>query len=246
MAAAEEHYGCSIAASGNDSGLAGVPLENGGGDGTANTHWDKRIAMDEFMTGTSSGSPKYSKLTLALLEDSGWYMANTDAATDWEWGRDKGCDFIEQRCEPGNWPDERYICDDTQDGTRFCTFDRNARGDCDLTEYSETSLDEEYRYFGDANYIAGRDALADYCPIIYPYENGDCRDRSNVSPTSDGAYGAHFDPTSACFVSSLIGNDYQPLKDDDVRCYSRGCDSVGDLWVHGTCAHVGGCCCSWR
>ena len=40
-----------------------------GGDGTALTHWEKRLFQNEAMTGTvNTDSPVYSRLTLALME----------------------------------------------------------------------------------------------------------------------------------------------------------------------------------
>lgn len=48
-----------------------------GGDGTALTHWEKRIFQDEAMTGTvHTKDPAYSRITFALLEDTGWYKPN--------------------------------------------------------------------------------------------------------------------------------------------------------------------------
>ena len=78
-----DHFNCPT--------LEGAELEDQGGDGTALTHWEKRLFqveiflyMDyeifsvvlqvEAMTGTvNTAEPVYSRLTLALLEDSGWY-----------------------------------------------------------------------------------------------------------------------------------------------------------------------------
>jgi leishmanolysin len=43
-------------------------LENEGGAGTIRTHWEKRIATEEFMTGSMGVTdPGYSVLTLALF-----------------------------------------------------------------------------------------------------------------------------------------------------------------------------------
>jgi leishmanolysin-like peptidase len=40
-----------------------------GGDGTALTHWEKRVFQNEAMTGTvNTDNPVYSRLTLALME----------------------------------------------------------------------------------------------------------------------------------------------------------------------------------
>ena len=55
--------------------LEGAELEDQGGDGTAFTHWEKRIFQNEAMTGTvHTAKPVYTRLTFALLEDSGWYI----------------------------------------------------------------------------------------------------------------------------------------------------------------------------
>ena len=66
----------------NCSDLEGAELEDQGGDGTALTHWEKRIFQNEAMTGTvHTENPVYSRLTIALLEDSGWYLPNYDLAS---------------------------------------------------------------------------------------------------------------------------------------------------------------------
>ena len=66
----------------NCSDLEGAELEGQGGDGTALTHWEKRIFQNEAMTGTvHTENPVYSRLTFALLEDSGWYLPNYDLAS---------------------------------------------------------------------------------------------------------------------------------------------------------------------
>jgi hypothetical protein len=62
--AAREHFGCPT--------LEGLELEDYGGAGTQGSHWERRLMMNEYMTGYSSYAPVKSKLTLALLEDSGW------------------------------------------------------------------------------------------------------------------------------------------------------------------------------
>lgn len=58
--------------------LEGAELEDQGGDGTALTHWEKRIFQDEAMTGTvHTKNPSYSRLTFALLEDTGIKLKNS-------------------------------------------------------------------------------------------------------------------------------------------------------------------------
>ena len=60
-----------------------------------------------------------SNISLALFEDSGWYMPNYELAEDMWWGKDRGCDFIHhKRCPPGD-PDSNRTGE-------FCTFTDSA------------------------------------------------------------------------------------------------------------------------
>jgi len=57
------------------------------------------------MTGTHTQNPVYSRLTLALMEDSGWYKANYSVAEPLHWGNNLGCDFAMKSC--GQWIKQR-------------------------------------------------------------------------------------------------------------------------------------------
>ena len=83
----------------NCSELEGAELEDQGGEGTALTHWEKRILENEAMTGTHTQSPVFSRITLALLEDSGWYKPNYEMASDLTWGKHLGCNFAMKSCK---------------------------------------------------------------------------------------------------------------------------------------------------
>ena len=80
------HYGCNT--------LTGAELEDQGEEGTALTHWEKRLFENEAMTGTHTQNPIYSRITMALMEDTGWYLPNYDMADELKWGRNLGCDFV--------------------------------------------------------------------------------------------------------------------------------------------------------
>ena len=60
VSVARQMFGCST--------LDGVELEDGGGTGTASSHWEKRLLMNEFMTGVISNHPVITPLTLALMQ----------------------------------------------------------------------------------------------------------------------------------------------------------------------------------
>lgn len=68
VAAARAHYGCH----GNWT-VPGMELEDGGDTSIAFSHWEKRIALNEIMSGTPEPVMYTSAMTLAFFEDSGFY-----------------------------------------------------------------------------------------------------------------------------------------------------------------------------
>ena len=58
------------------------------------------------MTGTHTQNPVYSRLTLALMEDTGWYRANYSMAQHLRWGHKLGCDFAMKSCK--EWMDTKH------------------------------------------------------------------------------------------------------------------------------------------
>jgi hypothetical protein len=64
------------------------------GDG----HWD-RLYYPESMSGVISPTTNVlSSLTLALMEDSGWYRADYGMSRMSTWGLGAGCDFVNEPC----------------------------------------------------------------------------------------------------------------------------------------------------
>ena len=51
------------------------------------------------MTGTHTQNPVYSRITLALMEDTGWYKANYSIAQELDWGNKLGCNFAMKSCK---------------------------------------------------------------------------------------------------------------------------------------------------
>lgn len=62
-----------------------VPLETGGGAGTANSHWSESVFGAELMTGYASGSMPLSRLTVAAMKDLG-YVVDYSAAESYTLG----------------------------------------------------------------------------------------------------------------------------------------------------------------
>lgn len=62
------------------TGPAAVPVENDGGEGTADSHWRETVFVGELMTGFVENPPNpMSRMTIASLQDLG-YVVNMKAA----------------------------------------------------------------------------------------------------------------------------------------------------------------------
>lgn len=178
---ARRHFGCDK--------LEGAELENQGGEGTYLTHWEKRAYENEAMTGTHTQNPVYSRLTLAFLEDTGWYEPNYEVAEDLHWGKELGCDFAMKSC--GEWIHQKkilgedaypYCSDIKHDGTKSmaitrCTSQRDSLALCNLIPFQK-ELPSQYRNFmslpgvnpDGAKYYGGSVEMADYCPFLQEFE----------------------------------------------------------------------------
>lgn len=125
--------------------FSGLELEDGGGRGTSGSHWEKRLLMNEIMTGSVDTRSVVSKMTLALLEDSGWYKANYSMADRLDWGRNQGTHFVTSPC---NMWKGAYHCNTTQ--LSGCTYNREAEGYCPILSYNG-DLPQWARYFPQPN-----------------------------------------------------------------------------------------------
>ena len=50
---------------------------------------------NDYMTSSVSSHMLISKITLALFEDSGWYMPDYSQADPMWWGKNRGCSFLD-------------------------------------------------------------------------------------------------------------------------------------------------------
>ena len=83
----------------NCDSLRGVELERGSKDNIADSHWEARILLGEYMN-SDIYTPEQviSEFTLALLEDSGWYKANYYTGGLMRFGKNQGCIFLNKDC----------------------------------------------------------------------------------------------------------------------------------------------------
>ena len=165
-----------------------------GGAGTALSHWERRIFHNEAMTGSVLPGSVLSRLSLALLEDSGWYIPHYDLAQPLTWGAGAGCDFASKSCMELLEQQDSHYCS-IQHRNLSCTSDLTAAGVCNLVEFGQ-DLPEIYQNIKTGARLGGLDTLADYCP--YVEANTRCEDPVNTHQQSYDlqTYGAQ----SKCFT----------------------------------------------
>jgi len=172
----KRHFGC--------EDLEGGELENQGGEGTALTHWEKRLFENEAMTGTYTQHPVFSRITLALMEDTGWYKANYHMAEDLDWGKNLGCLFVKNNCRA--WIADRIerklhtapFCATLKQSPLHmrCTHSKLSLALCNLVKYS-SALPRDFQYFDKLGQVPVRDIstyggaveLADFCPFYQKF-----------------------------------------------------------------------------
>ncbi|CAB1328724.1 unnamed protein product [Coregonus sp. 'balchen'] len=253
---ARRHFGCPI--------LEGMELENQGGMGTELNHWEKRLLENEAMTGSHTQNRVFSRLTLAIMEDTGWYRANYSMAERLDWGKGLGCDFVMKSCK--FWIERQRqsrkvvtpYCD-TVRATPLqltCRQDQLAVAVCNLQKYPQDLL-LDYQYFDhipevsvmDLASYGGAVEIADYCPFSQEFSwhlsgeyqrNSYCRVQEN-QPDSWRNYGAEqYGPDSVCLYQKTAFIMEQCTRrmtypDWGSGCYKMSCSTQGlTVWVQDT------------
>ena len=123
--------------------LHGARLSGGGGKSSScfGDSFDPRYHFDEDFApsgGTADMAHSLSPLTLALLEDSGWYRANFAMSTVPLFGRGAGCGFVKGDCMSSDTEDvpeysRGFFCKDSTFGYHQplgCDYTHNHKADC--------------------------------------------------------------------------------------------------------------------
>ena len=100
---------------------AGIEVEDGGGSGTAHSHPETRVFFPDIMSPVSSGASKFTELSLALLEDSGWYEVHDKYVEECEWGNIPNFGTM----NPSDYP-EHYFCSEETMHQQQCFYDLSA------------------------------------------------------------------------------------------------------------------------
>lgn len=95
---AQTYFGCS-----DDLAWDGLPLM-GMPEIGRNSHWETRVLRDDVMS--YGGQALVSPITLAAMEDLGFYLANYSAANCMSWGYKQGCAYVRSRCSAATVHDQ--------------------------------------------------------------------------------------------------------------------------------------------
>jgi hypothetical protein len=139
-----------------------------------------------------------SAITLAILDDSGWYTVDYSFASESSWGKGKGCPFTSTSCLTK--PPFSEFC--TQLGSSQCTFDSESIGKCvSIPEDSQCLI-----------------SMPDQKSTSFPAQKLTCRNPKNNYPWTITTLEV-YDFSSACFTSTLYGL----AGDRGLRCYTYSC-----------------------
>jgi leishmanolysin-like peptidase len=221
VAAARKHFGC--------SNLIGVELENQGSEATVASHWEARIMLSDYMIGVSYDEMTISEISLAFLEDSGWYKVNYFTGGLFRYGKNQGCGFLSNKCvsNDGSVKYTNEFCNSRY--APMCTAGKTSKGICYVTTYIN-EIDNNYKYFSSSK--LGGLMLADYCPITEVPTN-----YTSYFPWSCSLGFSNYpkeleesiSDKSACFMSNLVNKKYQNDLSSNYYeprsiCYQYECD----------------------
>jgi hypothetical protein len=211
---------------------AGVEIEDGGGQGTLGSHWEMRTHLTEVMVGMTIGNQQISELSLAALEDSGWYGVNYSLAEPVMWGDYRSIvgakleDFKAFGYGPPvtSFPKHYLLSPQAVSQGRMCTFDHQGLAyiraytrDCGNWRGGECAYPEFYDPRNDGLYAS---MLPDYALIALGQFGSWCKDGIDApfAPSSGGAHG----PALMCAMTS----------DTTAACFNMSCPSDTQLLIH--------------
>ncbi|CCW71256.1 unnamed protein product [Phytomonas sp. Hart1] len=182
---ARAHYGCST--------MQYMELEDDGGLGAVSSHWKMRNAKDELMAPADSAC-FYTAITIAAMEDTGYYKGNYRNAESMVWGKNAGCGLFDEKCViNGVSQVPEMFCDSKMNSySEFkCSSNRLGIGNCTIAYHS--TLPQYFQYFPDPT-MCGKDDWMDYCPFINEYSDSLC-----LNGDEEILSGSVFSESSRCF-----------------------------------------------
>ncbi|KAK7199578.1 major surface protease gp63 [Novymonas esmeraldas] len=183
VAQARAHFGCST--------QTFLELEDMGGEGTKLSHWKRRSMKDDLME-SSGGAGIYSAITIAAMEDTGFYKGNYSMAEPMMYGRNAGCGLVREKCVvKGVSQFPEMFCGSANATKLVCASARLGVGHCNLVNHP-SPLPRQFQYFSNAT-LGGAEVEMDYCPYVDPFSESKC--------SFDGRFlnGSVYGAKSRCF-----------------------------------------------
>eukprot|EP00554_Chaetoceros_debilis_P014309 CAMPEP_0194124942 /NCGR_PEP_ID=MMETSP0150-20130528/59201_1 /TAXON_ID=122233 /ORGANISM="Chaetoceros debilis, Strain MM31A-1" /LENGTH=2931 /DNA_ID=CAMNT_0038818727 /DNA_START=94 /DNA_END=8886 /DNA_ORIENTATION=- len=157
--------------------MSGARLENQPtNDGNCfGSHWESRLFASDIVAAIKLPTHQIlTPLTLAILEDSGWYKADYTSSSVSPFGHGRGCDFVYEDCivnsEVPEWG-KGFFCNDlyTDQSSMRCDSSHKYITRCDLVDYNDYPLavppGRNDQYFPSHPTWGGLLHVADYCPM---------------------------------------------------------------------------------
>jgi len=214
---AVNRFGTNIFANQTHTIPSGVEIEDGGGSGTARSHPEARVYLNEVMVGMSVGTPVISDLSLALLIDTGWYQVNYSYARGLAWGNGRTYynnpipDFAIGSPQTAFPP--HYLCTPSNISS-VCNYDYSGVGLCQSTNVdcgTDTEFCSNNDFYNPKSYsIRGIYQTHDYMLFVVPYSNRICK-KNSVKMYSQEEFGER----SRCFHVGSSG----------AGCFNTRCDN---------------------
>jgi len=181
-------------------------------------------------------------MTLAFLQDTGFYTANYATKDSMTFGRGAGCGFATEKCNTAAGGAGTWFCFEQDSAFTACTIDRKYIGYCAIDDY-DAALPAYFRYFDDP--FRGGPLFGDGCPWIVGYDNRKCDDGSITVGAADQALGYYFGDGGRCWeTAGIIADGFSSGRTGTNRCLQSQCVSGrpqfrinGSNWI--TCMSAG-------
>ena len=242
----------------NCDSINGIELDDENGDEPEdNIHWSGRILLGDYMTALLYYSEQaISEITLASLEDLGWYEVNYYTGGLMRFGKNKGCNFFKQDCieADGSLLISKFqneFCSSLYDDLNVfgtCSSGRQSMGLC-FNSYSNGQITSKYFRTNLGSRVSGfgNFEINEYCPYTssdvnvlttpkYNYK-GNCKFGNGRYNEINRHFEESYSETSFCAFSSLLNNKSASYKNSTVKglvrptCYKMSC-SKKSLTIH--------------
>ena len=232
---AKKYFNCT-----KDSNFKGVELDDFNGkevqDGNS-IHWSERLLLGDYMIPDFYYPEQaISEITLALLEDLGWYKINYYTGGLMRYGKNKGCEFLNEDCVSeykvntistgvitsfrNEFCSSIYMVN-LDDLFETCSSGRQSIGFC-FNDYSYRSVFQNYQEYRRDGYTYtgigfSNTKLVEFCPITNSDSktsdtelnfNGNCKIGNKASgPNYNDFIMNEYNDSSFCVFGSILNEN---------------------------------------